>query len=63
MDPDKKVKCRVCLGHGEELCPVCRGTRKDPRYTNKECGHCNGKGHVRCGFCLGTGQVHESDYR
>ncbi|MBR7081234.1 MAG: hypothetical protein IKI49_00775 [Oscillospiraceae bacterium] len=62
MEPDKKVKCRTCLGHGEVFCPVCRGTKKDPRYINAECGYCNGKGHVKCGSCLGTGQVHESDY-
>lgn len=49
-------KCKECLGKGEILCPVCRGTRKDPRNTSKSCTYCSGKGHVKCNFCDGTGK-------
>jgi len=49
------AKCKECRGIGDIFCPVCKGTRKDPRNTEKECGYCNGKGHVTCNFCGGSG--------
>lgn len=58
-----KIKCKECLGHGEIFCPVCRGTKKDPRYADATCGHCNGKGHIKCGFCLGRGVIDDDEYR
>ena len=48
-------RCKECLGKGEILCPVCKGTRKDPRNASKACGHCNGKGHIMCDVCYGRG--------
>ncbi|MBQ8003634.1 MAG: hypothetical protein IJ299_00865 [Oscillospiraceae bacterium] len=50
-------RCSECLGKGEILCPVCKGTRKDPRNTACECGYCNGNGHVSCNICSGSGKV------
>ncbi len=50
------AKCKECRGIGDIFCPVCKGTRKDPRNTEKECGYCNGKGHVTCNFCGGSGK-------
>ena len=50
------MKCRNCLGKGEEFCPVCKGTKKDPRNEERTCGHCNGKGYVECNDCKGSGK-------
>ncbi len=50
------ARCRECNGNGHIFCPVCKGTMKDPRNPEKECGYCNGKGHVECGACGGSGK-------
>lgn len=50
------MKCKECLGKGEILCPVCKGTKKDPRNNDKPCGYCNGRGHIQCNFCNGKGE-------
>lgn len=49
-------KCKECNGIGEIFCPVCQGTKKDPRNQEKYCKYCNGTGHVRCDICSGTGK-------
>lgn len=49
-------KCRICGGSGKETCPVCRGSRMDPRNSEKECRHCNGTGKVTCNDCGGSGK-------
>ena len=54
MKPSEK--CSECLGHGEILCPVCRGTRKDPRNPSQQCSHCKGAGHRKCDVCNGSGK-------
>ena len=54
-------RCPECLGKGEVFCPVCRGTRKDPRNLSHSCSYCDGKGHVRCIICEGKGQLHDND--
>lgn len=48
--------CRICKGSGKESCPVCHGSRQDPRNPTKECGHCNGTGKVTCADCGGSGK-------
>lgn len=48
------ARCKDCNGNGHILCPVCKGTKKDPR-TGNPCGYCNGAGHVECGACNGSG--------
>lgn len=54
-------RCPQCLGKGEEFCPVCRGTRKDPRNTNVPCTYCSGLGYVKCNVCMGTGKLDDDD--
>lgn len=54
-------RCPECLGKGEVLCPVCRGTCKDPRNSNHSCGYCGGIGHVRCNVCDGKGKIDDND--
>ncbi len=54
-------KCPECLGKGEIVCPVCKGSCKDPRNREKLCGYCGGLGHVRCGVCMGTGKLDDND--
>ena len=54
-------KCPQCLGKGEDLCPVCRGTRKDPRDQGVSCKYCDAKGHVKCNVCMGTGKLEDND--
>lgn len=49
------ASCRICKGRGTEPCPVCGGSRKDPR-TGNTCGHCNGTGTVTCADCGGSGK-------
>lgn len=57
-------KCPECNGKGEIICPVCEGTRKDPRNEDKTCGYCRGDGHIRCNICGGSGKLDdEDDYR
>lgn len=48
--------CRICGGSGREICPVCKGSCKDPRNTDKQCGYCNGTGKVTCSDCGGSGK-------
>lgn len=50
------AKCTECNGNGEIFCPVCHGTKKDPRNPEHECGYCNGSGHITCNFCGGSGE-------
>ena len=54
-------RCPDCLGKGEIFCPVCKGTRKDPRYYDRSCSYCGGTGHIRCGACMGKGTLEDSD--
>ena len=54
-------RCPECLGKGEVFCPVCKGTRKDPRNPSRSCGYCGATGHVRCGVCSGRGQIEDND--
>ena len=54
-------KCPQCLGKGEEYCPVCKGTKKDPRNKEKPCGYCNARGIVKCNVCMGTGKINDND--
>lgn len=54
-------KCPECLGKGEIICPVCSGTRKDPRYECEPCSYCDGKGHVCCNICGGSGYLDDND--
>ena len=54
-------KCMECLGKGKIFCPVCQGTRKDPRNREKTCGYCDGRGHVECNICGGTGKLDDND--
>lgn len=54
-------KCPECLGKGEVFCPVCQGTKKDPRNRARPCGYCGAKGHVRCNICGGTGKLDDND--
>lgn len=54
-------RCPQCLGKGEEFCPVCRGTRKDPRNANVPCTYCSGLGYVKCNVCMGTGKLDDDD--
>lgn len=57
-------RCPECLGKGEVFCPVCQGTRKDPRNEEESCAYCGGSGHVKCSVCLGRGQIaDDDDYR
>jgi len=57
-------KCPQCLGKGEDLCPVCKGTRKHPENRESSCHYCNAKGHVKCNVCMGTGKIaDDDDYR
>ena len=51
----KMANCRICKGTGKEICPVCGGTRKDPRNPEKECGYCK-DGTVTCADCGGSGK-------
>ena len=51
------MRCPECLGKGEVLCPVCKGTRKDQRNNDWECSYCGGKGHKECPLCYGRGTV------
>ena len=53
------MKCTECLGKGEILCPVCQGTKKDPRNDENSCGYCNGKGHIECSVCDGRGTIND----
>ena len=54
-------KCPQCLGKGEDLCPVCKGTRQDPKNKKIACTYCCGAGHVLCNVCGGTGKLEDSD--
>jgi len=54
-------RCPQCLGKSEELCPVCKGTRKDPRNHESGCGYCNASGHVKCNVCVGIGKIDDND--
>lgn len=54
-------KCPQCLGKGEEYCPVCKGTKKDPRNREKDCGYCGSRGIVKCNVCAGTGKIDDND--
>lgn len=54
-------RCPECLGKGEVLCPVCQGTRKDPRNANHSCSYCGGLGHTKCTICGGSGKLHDND--
>lgn len=54
-------KCMECLGKGEILCPVCQGTKKDPRNRERSCGYCGGSGHVKCNICGGSGKLDDND--
>ena len=47
--------CKECGGRGTIPCPVCKGSCKDPRNTEKTCGYCNGDGYITCNFCDGSG--------
>lgn len=51
------MKCRECKGNGKLICPVCNGSKIDPRTDNETCGHCNGTGYIACSECLGKGNV------
>ena len=53
-------KCPQCLGKGEEYCPVCKGSKKDPRNREKQCGYCVGKGYVKCNVCK-NGYIDDND--
>lgn len=48
------IKCYDCNG-GYYECPVCHGTKKDPRNPEKKCGYCNGEGKKCCTTCNGKG--------
>lgn len=54
-------ECPNCLGEGKMLCPVCDGTRKDPRNQEHTCSYCGGSGHVKCTICGGHGQLLDND--
>jgi Archaea-specific RecJ-like exonuclease, contains DnaJ-type Zn finger domain len=54
-------RCPQCLGKGEELCPVCQGTRKDPRNRESSCSYCSANGYVKCNVCMGTGKLDDND--
>ncbi|MBQ4556363.1 MAG: hypothetical protein IJA60_01780 [Clostridia bacterium] len=51
------MTCRECKGSGYLICPVCKGSKKDPRYEDKTCGYCNGDGRKECGECYGKGET------
>jgi len=53
-------KCPQCLGKGEEYCPVCKGSKKDPGNREKQCGYCVGKGYVKCNVCK-NGYIDDND--
>ena len=54
------MKCPECRGSGKLNCPVCDGTKIDPRTEDKPCGYCGGKGYVGCTVCMGKGEVPET---
>ena len=54
-------KCPECLGKGEIFCPVCGGTRKDPRNKSISWTYCGGVGHIPCNICGGTGLLDDDD--
>ena len=54
-------RCMECLGKGKIPCPVCKGTRKDPRDHSSHCTYCGGCGHVKCNICMGTGKLDDDD--
>lgn len=54
-------KCPQCLGKGEEYCPVCRGSRKNPSSPDRACNYCDGKGYIKCNVCMGTGKLDDDD--
>lgn len=56
-------RCPECLGKGEVLCPVCKGTKKDPRNPEHFCGYCGGSGHHKCEMCGGHGHLPEGEKR
>ena len=49
--------CTQCRGYGKTICPVCRGSKSDPRNLEVVCGQCNGTGYVECLACLGSGKL------
>ena len=56
------VICPEGKRSGSVPCPVCRGSRKDPRNSAKSCGHCNGSGKITCSYCGGRGEVSVKDF-
>lgn len=49
------ITCRECRGEGKLTCPVCGGSRVDPRNTEKPCRYCDASGYVTCPECMGRG--------
>jgi DnaJ-class molecular chaperone len=59
--------CGFCRGTGMapftyNVCPICKGSRRDNSPESKTCPDCNGWGrtgeHV-CGRCYGSGRIRE----
>lgn len=57
---EPKVKCPKCKATGVIICPVCKGSGKDPRNTDKPCSYCDGRGTKECDLCQGSCGVFES---
>ena len=56
------MRCTDCHGTGKITCPVCNGSKKDPRNTAKDCSYCRGTGKKDCDLCVGKGTVPD-DFR
>lgn len=54
-------RCPECNGKGEIFCPVCEGTRRDPRNRDEDCSYCGGSGHITCNICGGSGELDDND--
>ena len=58
------LKCEICHGTGEIVCPGCDGGAvkgvTDKNSTEWEsCARCKGIGNIECPTCKGTGEVSE----
>ena len=57
-------RCRDCNGRGQIVCPVCHGSKENPRRSSPDdaisrisssCDYCRGVGYLTCSACSGTG--------